>query len=100
VKVQLLYVRDCPHLAGARSALQRVLAQLGLPVAFDEVELGAPDAPPETRGWGSPTILVDERDVAGETAMHGEPRCRVYGNPIGRPTDEQIASALRAARGL
>src|SRR5688572_8698272 len=99
MKVQLLYLAGCPHFAGARAALRRVLGQLGLPVAFDEVDLSAPAASPETLGWGSPTILVDGTDVAGESAMHGEPSCRIYANAIGRPTDEQIASALRAPRG-
>lgn len=98
MKVQLLYFPECPNFAGARAALRRVLTQLGLPAAFDEVDVSAPDAVPELRGWGSPTILVDGRDVAAEPAAPGTSSCRLYPNRIGRPSDEQIAIALRAAK--
>jgi hypothetical protein len=48
------------------------------------------------RGCGSPTILVDGRDVAG-LAPAAEVCCRVYAGPngfSGAPGIEQIAEAL------
>jgi hypothetical protein len=95
MKVQLLSFPGCPNAAGAREALRRSLAKAGLPPAFEEVDVTAPDTPEHLRQWGSPTILVDGRDVAGEAPMG--PSCRIYragGGERGVPPDALIARAL------
>lgn len=76
MKVQLLYFPGCPNLDAARDLLA------ALSVRFTEVDVTASDTPVELRQWGSPTILVDGADVAGEVVGTGA-ACRLYHHPDG-----------------
>lgn len=118
-RVELVYDGDCPNVAESRAQLLRAFAAAGAEPRWREWRGDAPDAPPHVRGYGSPTILVDGRDVAesaqralgqpGRVAPHrGDavaeehpaPCCRLYRRPDGTvagvPSVETIASALRA----
>ena len=78
--VHLLYFPDCPNVAAARNALNRAMGTLPDPPPVTEIDLTDPDTPEHLRAWGSPTILVDGVDVAGDDAPAGEgvaPCCRV-----------------------
>lgn len=100
MKVQLLSFPGCPNADGAREALRRSLAAAGLPPTFEDVDVAATGAPEHLREWGSPTILVNGRDVAGESPTG--PSCRIYGaghgGTRGVPPDDLIARALVEAR--
>ncbi len=97
MKVQLLYFAGCPNLEAARQALQSALAAAGLPPDYEEVDTNAPETPEALRGWGSPTVLVDGLDVAGQAQPAGS-SCRLY--PGGRaPSEAMIRDALATARG-
>ena len=67
--------------------------------------LPAPHAPEPLRGWGSPTILVDGVDVAGQLAPTAT-SCRLYANADGRlvgtPPEELVRElvAMFRARGV
>ena len=100
LKVQLLFFPGCPHVDAARQALASALAQAGLPTGFQELDTTSAECPQELRGWGSPTILIDGRDVAGQVPAHGS-ACRLYadcaeGSP-GVPSEQAIAGALERA---
>lgn len=100
MKVQLLWFPGCPNAGAAREALRRSLAAAGLPPAFEDVDVTATGAPAHLRRWGSPTILVNGRDVAGGSPTGAS--CRIYGagsNASGVPPDDLIARALAEARG-
>ncbi len=106
MSVELIYDRDCPNVLDARANLVKALAASGRAVRWIEWDRGASDSPPHVRGYGSPTVLVDGKDVAGGFSLHvphaghdGEsPSCRLYRNGAGRasgiPSVEQIAAAL------
>jgi len=98
--IQLLSFPGCPYADAARDALRRALIAYGLPQDFDEVDVTAPNTPERLRAWGSPTILVNGRDVAGASSTG--PGCRVYdGAPEGLrgvPPDALIRAALDDAR--
>lgn len=99
MKVELLHFLGCPHVPAAREQLRRAFAALGLPAAWDEVDVTADDAPAHVRGYGSPTILVDGEDVTG--APPGDATsCRVYlGSDLaGAPPLDALVAALRSAR--
>jgi mercuric ion transport protein len=99
LKVQLLYFPGCPHVGGARHVLTLALAACALTdVVAEELDVEAATCPPELRSWGSPTILVNGRDVAGEEAPTG-PSCRLYpgGEPPGVPPQRLIEDKLREA---
>lgn len=87
VIVQLVYFPGCPHVDAARALLRRI----GVP--FEEVDTSSRSAPELLRGWGSPTILVNGRDVAGGSRTSGD-SCRLYENGAPTPTEEQIRAAL------
>ena len=98
MKIQLVYFAGCPHVDAARQVLRDSLRACGLEPIFDEVDVTNDSTPPDLRDWGSPTILVDGRDVTG-----GQPNgvsCRLYDGPDGRgvPPRELIDQALRSAR--
>lgn len=96
MKVQLLYFDGCPSHEAAGAALERCLVALDLEPTFDRVD-GSPDVSPALAAWGSPTIIVDGNDVAGEQSASAGRSCRIYPGGSGRPTDAQILAALRAA---
>jgi hypothetical protein len=101
VKVQLLWFPGCPNADAAREVLRRALLAAGAPPEFDEVDVTAPETPESLRNWGSPTILIDGRDVVGD-----EPSgacCRLYGavggeRPRGAPSIEEVLQALRPSQ--
>jgi len=96
--VELIYDSDCPNAAEARANLASALAATGREPRWTEWDRGAPESPLRVRGYGSPTILVDGKDVAGAAAGEGNPACRLYRNPAGliagAPPAAQIAAAL------
>lgn len=98
--IELLYFPGCPNVAPARVQLQRTLIQAGLPAQWEEHDVSADDAPLHTRGYGSPTILVDGRDVSGGSPTEGS-ACRLYpGSEVpGVPPQAAILGALGVAPG-
>ena len=95
-QVEFLYDEECPNVELARSNLQRAFALAGLLPKWSEHRIGADGAPAHTRGYGSPTVLVDGVDVVG-LAAGAEHCCRIYdvdGRMSRAPTAELIAEAL------
>lgn len=106
--VELIYDRDCPNVADARANLLKALTVADRDTRWTEWERGAPDSPVRAKGYGSPTVLVDGKDVAGEAASavaqdRESPSCRLYRNSSGRlagvPSVEQIVATLTAPGG-
>lgn len=96
--VDLVYSPDCPNVTLARGNLLLALSRSGVVPKWSEHRIGDPEAPLHTRGYGSPTILVNGRDVAGRPPS-AETSCRVYqsaGTLVGAPPAEQIVAALAA----
>lgn len=99
--VELIFDADCPNVPETRAAMRRVLAAAGLDATWREWDRADAESPDYVRGYGSPTVLVNGRDVAG-LGPSDAPNCRLYkdtqGTNRGVPPDELILSALRAAR--
>lgn len=85
--VELVYDVDCPNVEGARNLLRNAMATVGLPVQWTEWNRAARETPISRRAFGSPTILVDGRDVASsENSNDSLPvanSCRLYRNESG-----------------
>lgn len=81
----------------AREQLRRGFDIAGQPPTWDEHDTASDTAPTRVRGFGSPTILVNGRDVAVAAAASGA-SCRVYpeSDVQGAPSLDAIVSALRA----
>ena len=100
MKVELIYDADCPNVTQARSLLIKAFIRTGISARWLEWERSAPGSPGYAKRFGSPTILVDEQDVAEAGALSGSGACRVYSDSKGRlsgiPPLETVCSALLA----
>ena len=100
--VELIYDADCPNVGAAREQLESALAEVGRDRTWRDWDRSDPASPSYVQSYGSPTILVDGRDVAGASPSDGADCCRLYGISEGQiqgvPSVEMIASALRASR--
>lgn len=98
--VELVYDHDCPNVSKARAQLMLAFAETRLQPRWTEWARSDPESPEYVRGYGSPTILVGGKDVAGVAYSEGISCCRLYpgasGEIQGVPSIQMIASALRA----
>ena len=100
MRVQLLVFGGCPHVDPARRELRHAMESAGLgDVVVEQIDVEAASTPMGFRDWGSPTILIDGVDVAGERGPSGR-GCRLYGKGRqGFPSRSLIEEQLRRARG-
>ncbi len=100
MKVELIYDADCPNVTQARSLLIKAFARSGVSARWLEWDRASPESPGYVRAFGSPTILVDGKDVAETGAVSGAGACRVYSDSAGRlsgiPPLDTVSSALLA----
>lgn len=98
--VDLVYVSRCPHVRAARELLVLAFQRTGISASWSEWDTAQADTPEHLRGFGSPSILIDGRDVEGRVAGDG-PACRLYPSPgaglAGVPDLDQVVRALVAA---
>jgi hypothetical protein len=95
MKVQFLSFPDCPNRAVAKSRLTKVLADLRLPVEVEEIDTALPATPEHLKGWPSPTILINGKDIEGLTPGTCE-SCRRYADGQA-PSEATLRAALRRA---
>ncbi len=95
-KIEFIYEQNCPNVEDARAQLRLALEQTGLPTRWQEWEHNDPKSPAYARRYGSPSILVEGEDVAGESASDA-PSCRIYANTKGRNRGVPDATLIRTA---
>jgi hypothetical protein len=102
MKIEVLYVPDCPHHLTAILQLKQVLAAERIVADISEVAVNDIAAAKALRFCGSPTIRVNGRDVAAELGNVQEfaVSCRLYpgSKEPGVPPVEMIRQAVRDAR--
>lgn len=102
MKVEILYVSECPSHSAAVKLVKDVLAFQGVAADIHEVLIADEKMANELQFVGSPTIRINGRDVAGETekptmfAMS----CRLYpgSEQIGLPPVDLVRRAVIQAR--
>jgi len=101
MKVELIYDTDCPNVAETRANLVQAFAATRLETKWTEWKRSSPSSPGYAAGFGSPTILVDGRDIAGEKPGEHTSCCRLYASAEGRysgaPSVELIKMSLASA---
>jgi hypothetical protein len=102
MKVELLYMVECPNAQRARCLLRNMLRELSLPPEIHEIEVTDLSQAEELRFPGSPTIRIDGIDV--EAALPRQESyglsCRTYlidGRLHRLPTQEMVRTAIRSA---
>lgn len=102
MKIEVLYVADCPSHPVAVKLVSRVLAAEGVSADVREVLVEDESMAKELRFSGSPTIRIDGRDVVGETEAPSNfsLSCRLYGGSqmAALPPAEAIRRAVAEAR--
>jgi hypothetical protein len=102
VKVEVLYVAECPSHPAAVKLVKEVLAAEGVAAEIQEVLVRDEGMADELRFCGSPTIRINGRDVAGESQQEQSfaLSCRLYpgSKQVGLPPAEVIHRAVLAAR--
>ena len=97
--VELVYFAGCPNIHKARQRLLSACKAAAIAPQWQEWRADDPEGPRHVRNWGSPTILVNGRDVAGATKNTGDANCRLYAGPDGildgAPAVALIQEALR-----
>lgn len=99
MKVEVLYIADCPHHRSAVEHAREALRELNLPATVDEVEVRTHEAAQALRFPGSPTVRVNGLDVEPEARAieHFGVGCRSYlenGRRSGLPSVEMIRRAV------
>lgn len=101
MRVELIWRRGCPNVVRARANLMRAFARTGLKARWREWCADDAECPEHARAFGSPTIVVDGRDVAGLPATAAGPSCRLYRDDadgwVGAPSPSVIAAKLHRA---
>lgn len=78
IQIELVYEKTCPNIKVARLQMLRAFAEVGITPRWQEWEVSSPEAPSHVHGYGSPTILINGRDVTGDSADGDDYCCRVY----------------------
>jgi len=101
VRVDLVYDLTCPNVEEARAAIRTALTAVGLPPIWQEWLRVDPDTPAALRQLGSPSVLVNGRDVGGDEGhlAHADAHsCRLYvdesGCLAGAPTVQLILDVI------
>ncbi len=97
--IELIFNSDCPNADAAREQLRQALRLAGREPTWVEWDRESPDSPAHASRFGSPTILVNGRDISGKDTESDASSCRVYQNENGgfggAPSPEDILSAIR-----
>ncbi len=100
--VEFVYEETCPFIQATREQLLKAFKVAEVVPAWSEWEISDPGAPEHLRSYGSPTILVDGRDIMGVFVEETSSCCRIYaigGEEQGVPPLDRIVSALTAYAG-
>ncbi|HHL40873.1 MAG TPA: hypothetical protein ENJ37_10235 [Deltaproteobacteria bacterium] len=90
-EVVLLYFEGCPNVKEARKNIEEALLTAGVAALWKEADLQSPATPEAWRGFPSPTVLVEGREVGtGRKECRGTPSCRM----AGAPSADKIVAAL------
>ena len=84
MKVELIYDTGCANVAETRANLLQAFAGAHLEAKWTEWERSSPSIPAYVAGFGSPTVLVEGCDVAGENPRAHISCCRLYASTEGR----------------
>lgn len=102
MKVEVLYVSECPSHPAAVNLLRDVLAAEGVLAEIHEVLVRDEAMARKLRFAGSPTIRINGKDVGDEadTAKSFSLSCRLYpgSKQIGLPPAEMVYRAVVEAR--
>jgi hypothetical protein len=95
MKIELLYVDDCPGHAEVREQLPRLLEAAGAEARIEERRIDSEHAARAKRFLGSPTVRIDGHDVepGAESREDYGLCCRLYASGLTRLVWRRLAPA-------
>jgi len=81
LNIELVYFEGCPNVDDARRNLREALRSSGAAATWTEWDNEAESTPDSYRLYGSPTVLVNGRDVTGPHGGNQASACRSDGAP-------------------
>jgi hypothetical protein len=102
MKIELLYVANCPNHVVALERLRATLSAENLQTPVKEVLVSDAAMAQSLKFPGSPTIRINGQDVEpqGEQSTSFGLMCRLYSDGSGAPSEQRLRVALERARGL
>jgi hypothetical protein len=100
MKIEVLYLPDCPTHRAAVALVKNVLAVQGIVTDVNEIPVSDDTLAQKLQFRGSPTVRVNGRDVvADEKAEVFSMCCRLYSgtNQVGLPPIDAVRRAIIAA---
>ena len=102
MKIEVLFIEECPNYRLAVEEVNRILQLEGVPAQVEEIMVSDTDSAEQLRFLGSPTIRIDGVDVepAARSSRDYAFACRTYqaaGRSAGVPTEAVIRQAIREA---
>jgi hypothetical protein len=101
VEIRFLYSEECPSHDEALERLRKILNEEGIQAEVEVLRVETFEDAKRLRYPGSPTILIDGRDIEPISNPEYAPSCRAYRLEDGRisplPSVSMIRNAVRAA---
>jgi hypothetical protein len=101
MRIELVAVADCPHVEAAAILLRGALDDIGLgSQSFEVVMVESPAVAERMHFIGSPSFMVEGRDLFDEPGRPAALACRIYpgGQPL--PGLRELRRALKEAAAL
>jgi mercuric ion transport protein len=96
MKIELVYFEGCPNAGAARENLRKACGELSVKAEWQEWDQNSDSVPDHVKPFGSPSILVNGKDIAGGPGeCCAEKSCRLYEGGQNAPAVETIKAALR-----
>ena len=95
-KVEFIYDLECPNVSATREELLKAFSQAKIQAKWQEWDRNSNDSPEYARKYGSPTILINGKDLGGSKENDAN-CCRVYsidGKLHGVPPADLIVKGL------
>jgi len=96
MEVRVVFFEGCPNHAPVVALVREVAEDLGQPIDLREIKVESQEEVQRERLLGSPTILVDGRDIDPAAAGRDDfaMSCRVFDGNVGLPPREMLVAAL------
>jgi len=101
MKIEVLYVPNCPNHAPALERLREILSAESFQTHVNEVLVNDPAMAQSLRFPGSPTIRINGRDVEPQSERSSSfgLMCRLYSDGSGVPSQQSLRAAIEQATG-
>jgi hypothetical protein len=99
MKIEVLYVCNCPNHAVALDRLRKVLSTEGFQKHVNEVLVKDGEMAQSLKFPGSPTIRINGQDVEPQEEKAGAfgLMCRLYPDGSGAPSQQKLRAAIEKA---